>query len=193
MPESVLVVRHGETPWTASGRVQGWAPVSLTDRGRRQAESTATYIAQQFDVDEIVSSDLQRTRETAERLAEESNVPVTTDSRWRERDYGLFQGLTDEQYDELRPTYDTSFAPESGESWEDVAARVREGWSAVVESSATTPLVVSHFGPISILLGTIREQSLEAGLANDVAQCSIHEISLDDGQEVAFTNRLVYE
>ena len=192
MADSVLIVRHGQTPWTAADRVQGWAPVPLTDRGREQAAATAAHVADGFAVGEIVTSDLRRTRQTAEILADELGVPVSTDARWRERDFGWYQGVDDATYHELRPTDDLSQAPESGESWQDVADRVHTAWPELAATQGT-PLLVSHFGPIAALLGRVRGLSLEPSLAQDVSQCSIHRIDTADEPTVAFTDRTVYD
>jgi len=52
MTEStVLLVRHGETPWNRDGRVQGWAPVGLTEAGRERARELGAAIASTYDVD----------------------------------------------------------------------------------------------------------------------------------------------
>ena len=41
----VLLARHGETRWSREGRLQGWAPVRLTDRGRGQAAALGEALA----------------------------------------------------------------------------------------------------------------------------------------------------
>src|SRR5919107_550504 len=62
----LLLVRHGESTWNATGRWQGWADPPLSDLGRAQAEAAAPAAA---PVDAVVSSDLRRARETAELMA----------------------------------------------------------------------------------------------------------------------------
>ncbi|PSP97202.1 hypothetical protein BRC89_12390 [Halobacteriales archaeon QS_4_70_19] len=61
---TVLLLRHGETTWNRQGRIQGWAPTPLTERGHEQARRAGTAIADTYDVDRVVASDLRRTRET---------------------------------------------------------------------------------------------------------------------------------
>ena len=103
---STLLIRHGETRWNAAGRIQGWAPVPLSDRGREQAAQVGSALVADEDVDRIVSSDLRRTHETATVIAEAVGADVETDSRLRERDFGVFQGVASATFFERHPAFD---------------------------------------------------------------------------------------
>src|SRR5687767_11323336 len=92
MPTRVLLVRHGQSEWNATGRWQGQADPPLTDLGRRQARSAAAALG---TVDAVFASDLQRASETALIIAGELGVgPVVVDPDLRERDAGEWSGLT---------------------------------------------------------------------------------------------------
>ena len=65
----MVVVRHGETEWNADGRIQGHQPVPLNARGRKQAVLLGSRLAFE-QVETIYSSDLLRTMETAQAIAE---------------------------------------------------------------------------------------------------------------------------
>lgn len=182
MTGHVLLVRHGQTDWSDTGRVQGWAPVPLNERGRDQSREAASLIVSQYDVDHIISSDLRRARETAEEIAEATpDATFETDLAWRERDFGIYQGLDDEYLDTIDyPEEIFSKAPESGESWEEVSTRVEGAWSNLVASiENTVTVVVSHFGPIVLLLGIIKGEALGAQFNNSVPTCSIQQIEVD--------------
>ena len=182
MTGHVLLVRHGQTDWSDTGRVQGWAPVPLNERGHDQSKEAALRIVSQYDVDHIISSDLQRARETAEKIAEATtDATFETDPAWRERDFGIYQGLDDEYLDTIdSPEGSFSEAPESGESWEEVSIRVEEALSNLVASiENTVTVVVSHFGPIALLLGIIKEEDLGAQFKNSLPTCSIQRIEVD--------------
>ena len=61
---TLLLVRHGETDWNASGRLQGHTDRPLNEYGRRQAAE----LAERLDTDDVAAiyaSDLARARETA--------------------------------------------------------------------------------------------------------------------------------
>ncbi|KAH8075142.1 hypothetical protein JL721_1137 [Aureococcus anophagefferens] len=71
-PGGVLVlVRHGQTEWNASGRFSGWADVSLNDRGRREAKAMGELLAEHdFYPADAYSSRLERARETLDVVLE---------------------------------------------------------------------------------------------------------------------------
>ena len=64
---TVLLARHAETAWNRERRLQGWAPSRLTDRGREQAAALAARLSER-SIDRLVSSDLERSTETADRV-----------------------------------------------------------------------------------------------------------------------------
>jgi probable phosphoglycerate mutase len=210
----VLLLRHGETDWNCDRLVQGWAPVALNERGREQARAAGTHLASAYDVDSVVASDLRRTRETAA-LAGESGLPDPVFERdWRERGFGVLQGLGYEavfgeypEYDNTSENADTLEArPENGESLLDVRERVLRGWASVLEGVGATStddgtdsgepspvaandgdegnegtvLVVTHGGPIYVLLAHLEGISLPTMFDREhQANCAINEISVD--------------
>jgi probable phosphoglycerate mutase len=99
----VLLIRHGQSEWNAVGRWQGQADPPLTDLGRHQAAHAAQHVGA---VDAVVASDLERSRLTAEIIAELVGVgPVLVDAGLRERDAGEWQGLTKAEIAEQWPGY----------------------------------------------------------------------------------------
>jgi probable phosphoglycerate mutase len=170
----LLFVRHGETEWNRAGRINGWAPVGVSDRGREQADRVAAHVAAAYDVDGVSSSDLRRARQTADRVAAALDVPsdaVDTDSRWRERDFGVYQGLTDEEAREADPDLVERYRrgeaspderPPSGESPREFRDRVREALTATAGRPGETRVVVTHNGPIVVALAHALGRSVEA-------------------------------
>ena len=78
---TVLLVRHGRTNANTSGTLAGWTPgVSLDEKGVDQARAVAERIAQaQLQVCRVVTSPLQRCRETATALLERLGGDGDTD------------------------------------------------------------------------------------------------------------------
>jgi probable phosphoglycerate mutase len=188
---TVLLARHGETAWNREGRIQGWAPVSITDRGREQARTLGRHLASTHDVDHLVASDLRRTRETTLHLREAGLDPEPVFSRaWRERDVGVFQGLSREVVFEDHPEYGVGSGtlaaratPEGGESLLDLHERVLDGWQQLLDRTADrdgeTVLVVTHGGPIYVLLSHLKRLSLPAGMtAHSQDNCAFTELSV---------------
>jgi probable phosphoglycerate mutase len=192
----VVVVRHGETDWNLNGRMQGHAPVPLNETGRRQADRVGRYLAREYAFDRVVSSDLLRTRQTAEAIREYVDAPVTFDRAWRERDLGVYQGLSYGDIHERFPEFALGEAameaaaetPESGESLLDVRERVLDGWNAVLGGDEETVLVVTHGGPIYLLLGHVKDLDVKAALLeHSQSNCGVNEFHHDR------TTRLVRE
>ncbi|MFC7074963.1 histidine phosphatase family protein [Haloarcula halophila] len=190
---TVLVARHGETHWNRTSRVQGWAPTGLTDRGRDQAAALGEAVTQRYAVDRVVASDLQRTRETTEgiRDAGQGLPEPTFDADWRERGFGVLQGLLAADLFERYPAHDDGdsvsalpAAPENGETVAAFCDRVRDAWERLVRSvePGETTLLVTHGGVIKVLLATVDDRSLSATLAtHSQDNCAINEIRIDDG------------
>src|SRR5437899_2663070 len=99
-PPEVVLVRHGETEWSASGRHTGRTDVPLTDKGRRQAEALRACLSDwRFAV--VLTSPLQRAAETC-RLAGLGNAAQIRDDL-REWDYGDDEGKTTAEIRTSRP------------------------------------------------------------------------------------------
>ncbi len=111
-----IAIRHGETRWNVEQRIQGQGDSPLTAAGLEQADAIARRLADEhFDV--LVSSDLGRAAETARRIGERCGIPVVTDARLRERNFGVGEGLS---YDEIGARYPGAFS-RAGEIDPDVA------------------------------------------------------------------------
>jgi broad specificity phosphatase PhoE len=120
-PEIVLV-RHGETEWSRSGRHTGRTDVPLTDAGRTQARRLASRIAGR-SFTRVLTSPLTRAADTC-RLA---GLGAAAEGRpeLREWDYGEYEGRTTAEIREERPGWSTwrDGCP-GGEAAEDVGARL---------------------------------------------------------------------
>lgn len=188
---TIVAVRHGETEWNRTRRLQGWAPVPLADRGRAQGDRLGAALAERYDVDRILSSDLCRAEESVAVLLEHLDAPVSFDPAWRERDVGVHQGLQFDEMSERFPEYDLGATgteaahrrPESGESLVDVRERVVERWEATLAECepGETVLVVTHGGPIRLLLGHLKDLDIvETTLEQSQGYCSINEFEFDN-------------
>ena len=148
-PASITLVRHGESVGNlADTRAHEAeadvldlddrdADVALSPRGREQASALGTWLDGEAGRDAlpdvVVSSPYRRAAETAERALARTGLSVTYDERLRERDLGVFDGLTGrgirarypeeaERRGRLGKFY---YQPPSGESWADVVLRIR--------------------------------------------------------------------
>ena len=103
MPTTLLLVRHGQTPWNALGKIQGC--IDLEEAGRLQAQLLADKLKGSFSA--IYSSPLNRAFETAKILAASSHLQVQCEEDLREINFGLWEGLT---FKEVHAAYPEAFA-----------------------------------------------------------------------------------
>jgi broad specificity phosphatase PhoE len=154
-----LLLRHGATELSAERRFAGRGDIALTKDGVKQAGLVARRLAAPPGVDVIVTSPLQRTRRTAEAVAEATGAPLIVDDDLIEADFGEWQGLTFTEARERWPDKLAAWlatpdaAPPGGESFAMVAMRVLAAMDRLVESHPhQRAVVVSHVTPIKTLV-----------------------------------------
>lgn len=179
----VLLVRHGQSEWNASRRLQGQADVGLTDTGRRQADALKPVI-EAIGPSKALSSDLVRVKETAARIGAPN--PRFTD-RLREIDVGDWTGRSIEDVraenpDGYRGWRAGTTTPTGGESWSDFCARVCNVIEDERESPCENLLVVCHGGVIRAILQHFLGLGPENIIA--VAPASLTAIRMANGADV---------
>jgi probable phosphomutase (TIGR03848 family) len=91
---TVVLLRHGRTTANAGGVLAGWTPgVQLDDSGRAQVQAVGERLAK-VPLAAVVSSPLERCRETADAVAAGRQLAVQTDDRLGEARYGDWTGRT---------------------------------------------------------------------------------------------------
>ncbi len=85
----VILVRHGETPWTISGQHTGRTDIPLTERGERAAQALRARL-NGMSFTKVLTSPLQRARRTGE-LAGFAEC-AQADPDLMEWDYGAYEG-----------------------------------------------------------------------------------------------------
>ncbi len=148
----------------------------LTELGWQQAAAVAATIRAIGTPDRVIASPLRRAQDTARAF----DLPVETDERWIEVDYGEYDGLPMASVPaSLWSSWrrDLSFVPPGGESLAAVGARVR---AALVDLSGFV-VVVSHVSPIKAAvawaLGVDEQVAWRMFLAPGSYSC----VALDDG------------
>lgn len=96
MTTNICLIRHGETDWNKVRRIQGQTDIPLNDTGHAQAQAVAIR-AEKFKVDAIYCSDLRRAYDTARQVAARCGLEVMVLPKLRERNYGIFQGISAEE------------------------------------------------------------------------------------------------
>ena len=152
-PTTFYLVRHGESEGNAARVFTGQSDSPLTPRGRRQAEAIADELST-VKFDRIVTSDLSRTRDTAEAIAKRQGLTVEEFPELREIDVGERTGKGFDETAGLPDWKEDGFvAWPRGETLDQVLRRVIGIVARLTrESPGKTILVVGHGGVNRILI-----------------------------------------
>ncbi|MBP3040682.1 histidine phosphatase family protein [Bacillaceae bacterium Marseille-Q3522] len=123
-------IRHGETQYNVEKRMQGFSDSPLTEKGILQAKSVGRGLSD-IEFEAAYASDSQRVIDTAKYAIGERNIPLITDKRLREMNFGIWETLKESdvyaQYKDLLETLfsltDLNVSPPDGESFNQVFAR----------------------------------------------------------------------
>lgn len=157
-PTRLILIRHGETPWTRERRYQGHSDTLLSSHGKKQLHRL-NKIIRALDPQVLYASSLQRARQSAAILSKITRVKVRVDPRLNELFFGRWEGRS---ASELVAAKDPVFrkwregkvvTPPGGESLKSLRART-SGFlkSCLRRHPSKTVAVVSHGGPIKTLL-----------------------------------------
>lgn len=192
---TVILVRHGRTAANATGVLAGWTPgIHLDDKGREQATAVGARLLP-VPLVAVVTSPLERTRETAEHLlaGRDPSPRVTDDPRVGECRYGDWtnQPLKVLAKDPLWKVVQAHpsavvFPGEGGESLADMSARavgaVRD-WNARLSAEhgeGATYAVVSHGDVIKAIAADALGMHLDAFQRISIDPCSVTVIRYTD-------------
>ena len=183
---TLLLVRHGHTD-AAGKRLTGRAPgVHLNELGRRQAER----LVERLDgvrIDTIVSSPLERCRETAAPLAKARGRAVDVGRAWIEVGYGEWTGRSISQLRRTKLWRRVMFAPSNvrfpgGESLLEVQGRAVDATLDIAARHARgTVLVVSHADVIRLLVAHLAGMHIDHLQRLSIDTASITAVSISDG------------
>ena len=152
-PTTFYFVRHGESEGNAARVFTGQTDSPLTARGLQQAAAVADELAK-VKFDRIVSSDLSRTRDTAQVIAKRHRIPVETLPELREINVGDRTGTPFDEARGLPNWSDDGFVSwPGGETLDQVLARTLGAIERLTrESPGKTILIVGHGGVNRIVL-----------------------------------------
>ncbi len=143
--QEIVLVRHGETEWSRSGRHTGRTDIALTEGGVLGAQAIGRYLAGRTFA-EVLTSPLTRARETC-RLAGLASG-AQTDANLIEWDYGIYEGRTTPDIRRETPGWSVWLSPiTGGESLGQVSTRAEH----VIERASATAGHVAIFAHGHIL------------------------------------------
>lgn len=159
----IYMVRHGETDWNATSKLQGHSNVPLSDNGRRQAELLGKRLAA-LKFDGFYASDLTRAYETARIISQHhGSQEIKTLPELRELNFGLWEGLSISEIkgrypEEIKQWWETPLVTRipGGESLGEVVKRTVAAVKKIVENHVQgNVILVSHGGVIRSVVGTV--------------------------------------
>ena len=141
------LLRHGapETPGLLMGRTDG-APTAA-------GIAACVARAEGLGIECLVASDLRRCRAAGEAIGDATGLPLTIDPRWRELDFGDWDGQAASVIDReaLGRFWDDpdAYPPPGGERWSALVSRVS---AAIAELAPVPTLIVTHGGAMRAAL-----------------------------------------
>ena len=186
----IWLVRHGETPWNAERRVQGWEDISLNETGVEQARALGRHIKNLTQagqrLDAVYTSDLKRAHATAQTVADEVGLPLNIHKGVRERHFGVLQGLVYDEMDAHAPeaaaiwrARDPNAELPGGESLGFFYARVVEAINEIAARHVgQRVMVVSHGGAMDIVWRHANQVSLQAPRQAPLLNASLNRLNV---------------
>ena len=164
MQNTYFILRHGQTPYQLQEEeiLYPWperAPILLTEKGKEQVKAVAEKLKKE-KINLIYSSDIPRTRQTAEIVAQKLGSEVIFDSRLQERNFGIYRERPIKEMQRAFPVRKEKFfkPPPQGESWNDVKKRVTDFLKDIDKKhKGKNILIVSHGCPLWLLQGWLKK------------------------------------
>lgn len=185
-------VRHGQTPANVQHRFAGATDVPLDELGRKQAGQVASRF-QYIEIDQIVSSPLQRAHYTARQIgAITGHTPLLMDGL-REMNFGDAEMLTlneiAETFAHLMPAMgdlrDTTMQWPNGESRIGFHQRVLDSVNSILHDYADQRVaVVCHGGVIASVLSHLEDGPRNDFVRYSIANCSITHMSVTPDETI---------
>ena len=186
VPTTIFFIRHGETILTPTRKFSGVGALDpvLTADGLAQADRVAAEVAK-LAPEVLISSPLQRTRQTAEAISKTTGLEIIFDTDWYELSFGTWDGKSIEEVKDEDPDgyqawlNSSSYRAGGGESSDEVAIRVNAALDKVVaEYPGKKVVVVTHNGVIKSAANLAIGGPNDGVFHMDASPCSISSISI---------------
>lgn len=178
----LFLIRHGETELNKKHIIQGQIDSPLTELGIKQAYEAGEK-AKDLNIDILISSDLGRTKHTAEIISKVSGIQIKRfDPVFRERDFGKIEGMSGTDLRKTYPQYVTDknvFILEhdfpTAEPIKDFYNRIINGIKALMnEFGGKKVLLVGHKGVLNMVYAYANDVPLDKiRIIYDPINCAI--------------------
>ncbi len=161
-----FLFRHGDSERQLKKISSCWPevkPLSLTAEGKAEVQKRAQKLSKE-KIDLIISSDLERTKQTAQMIASETGAKVIYDKRLREFNVGVFNGKDPKTVWDFLNSQEKPLETNvpKGESLNAIRKRVYDLINSVNAKYHDQNIVfVSHEIPLTVLQGTLNGLDLK--------------------------------
>lgn len=188
LTRTILLVRHGQTDWNIEKRFQGHQDIPLNALGLAQARAVGHFL-RDHAITHIYTSDLSRARSTAYQIwLHHRSVPFHEMPLLREGFGGELEGrIFSKQigHSEIQSLNSLrSILLHTGETLAEIHNRIMSAFEYITTSIADNSIavMVSHGGPIRLLLGTLQGISMKESIVMKINNGSISKIQSINGQ-----------
>ncbi|SHN22271.1 histidine phosphatase family protein [Gracilibacillus kekensis] len=177
---TVCLVRHGETDWNAEGRIQGQTDIPLNENGKIQADECGQFL-QVTDWDLLITSPLQRAKQTATIINQYLNLSMIEMDEFRERGFGDAEGMTVEE----RLRYFSGGNYPNQEGREELSTRLVDGLNSIHQHyTGKKVLLVAHGAVINMILSLYSKGEIGSGKTTLGNGCISHIEWLDESWKI---------
>lgn len=180
-PAVIYLLRHGDVE--GGRRYRGKTDDALTAAGWEQMWEAVRRLP---PWEYVVTSPLARCADFARALAARDSVPLQVEARLQEIDFGAWEGRTAADIMETDPAAMANFwqnpwqhGPPGAEPLEAMQARVLAAWREITACRRMT-IVVTHGGPIRVILAAVFGLSLEKLLHVEIPHAAAYEVRIDE-------------
>ena len=191
MKQTLLLIRHGETTWNREHRLPGQLPgIVLTEEGRQQAARLAEAL-RVFPISTLVSSPLERARETAQYLTSARNLELQLEPDLMDTDVGHWSGQVFEDLLKSDPSWkaylkDPTVAPDGIETFPQVQQRVVaavERWR-MRENVGSYLAFVAHADVVKLLLAHYMRLDVKGAANLSIDNASVSVVQIDNEERL---------
>lgn len=184
----IFLVRHGKDDGNYRG---GWSSMPLTEEGINQVKKLAEFLNTQkdyYNIEKIISSDLERARQTTNIINEKLNVNVEFTERLREMNNRKIAGMLNKDVEKIYPGlyYNTLRIDErypGGESPIEFHDRIIKDFKDIVKENKNhnNIMIVTHSGVINIIYRYINNMEWSNKIKSiKVSNASIYSLILEN-------------
>ena len=173
--KKLYFTRHGQTVWNVENKICGATDIELTQLGRQQADSLGEIIrSSELQIDEILCSPLIRAKETAERIAAKTGIPLRVEPRLKEQCFGKYEGTprNGEEFALAKTSFINSYG--DGETMLRLAARIYNLLDELARDDKVY-LLAAHNGIARVVRSYFYDMTNEEYAAYGIGNCDVLE------------------